>query len=111
MKISEAKQVLSELTKNQRSNIRIEFLNHGDLEGAINRVLTEDFNIVFLEGWTEEMAIKSLGEVLSEDLMELAEHSALVTYFDTEAFGRDLILGGDYTIIKYKNQYYGVSNH
>ena len=74
------------------------FKDHGyDMDDAIQRVRDDDY--LFVEGDTEEdLAYNYINMVGSFD--DAVSRESKEYYFDYEAFGRDLVLGGDFSEVE-----------
>ena len=110
--MNEVKIALKELDDHGRMAVRIEFKSHGDLEGAVQRVMTGETMILHLgTHWSDEAALKELAGQLIDETIIHEVPDMIKNYIDYLSFGQDLILGGDYSLVNYNGSYYAVSNH
>ena len=78
----------------------------------ISEALEKARSAIELSSSSEDRINYDLGHYMMEmtgDLNQLPDFAQ--RYFDFEAFGRDLILGGDYSIFKIDGTSYAVDNH
>lgn len=66
-----------------------------DLEEQIQHCENEDLDFIY----SDNPSYEDLGYSIMEEMGGLAADDWKSRYFDYEAFGRDLILSGDYTIV------------
>jgi len=112
-RISEYKDQLKNLYKNELLAIRVEYAASGDLDLAIYKIRTGESSVIELSGaYSLDSAYRELGEeiVKSYDLLK-GMNISMQCYFDYHAYGRDLYLGGDYSIVKIKGNYFAVNNY
>lgn len=112
MKLSEIKELVAGYNKYERLDLRLEVESGADLETALSRVNSGETQVYVLgKHWSDEAAMTEMGYQLAESL-DIAQNDDIVSrYFNYASFGHDLFLSGDYSLIKYKGEYFAVGTH